>query len=232
MKWFVTQNESVQGPWSTEQLTTWLNNNRDHQDMFIFRRGLTQWITVPEFLKGDTDEVTQRTETHAQEIQWHYAIEGVSHGPMSRQDLVQQLARMKNNSAAVLWTRGMKAWAPVYEFAEIMDEVGINRRQFPRIPLTGTVKIQFEHKTFEGSAQTLSETGFGALMAMPLEAGQIITFEINSPNLNAPMRGRAEVRYVAEELLTGFKFHLLDATTRSTLVEILKQPVRNNKSAA
>lgn len=232
MKWFVTQNESVQGPWSTEQVTNWLNTQLDRQNLFIFRRGLTEWMTPKAFLNGEFDQHEEKNQSYEEDVQWHYAHEGTSHGPMPRHELVQQLARLKNNSSAVLWTRGMKAWIPVYEFSDIMDDVGINRRQFPRIPITGTVKIQFEQKTFEGSANTLSENGFGAVMGMALEAGTLITFDINSPNLNAPLRGRAEVRYVAENLLTGFKFHLLDSTSRSTLVEILKQPVRNNKAAA
>lgn len=233
MKWFVTQNESVKGPWSAEEVTNWLNAHSNHENLFIFRRGLTEWLTPKAFLDGDLGEEAgeESTQVIAEDVLWHYAHEGVSHGPMPRQELVQQLSRIKNNSTAVLWTRGMKAWVPVYEFSDIMDDIGINRRQYPRIPLTGTVKIQLEQQTFEGSGQTLSENGFGALMAMPLEPGTLITFEINSPYLNGTLRGRAEVRYVAESLLTGFKFHLLDATTRSTLAEILKQPVRN-KSAA
>ncbi len=233
MKWFVTQNESVQGPWSVEQVTTWLNAHSNEQDVLIFRRGLTEWLTPNVFLSGNLEDREEKTEKfEEQEILWHYAFEGTSHGPMTRQEMVQQLVRLKNNSSAVLWTRGMKAWVPVYEFSDIMDDVGINRRQFPRIPITGTVKIQFEQKTFEGTANTLSENGFGAVLGMPLEAGTLITFDINSPNLASPLRGRAEVRYVAESLLTGFKFHLLDATTRSTLAELLKQPVRNNSKAA
>ena len=232
MKWFVTQNESVQGPWSTEQVTNWLTAHSSQQNVFIFRRGLTEWLTPSKFLSGDFEAFEEKNPNTDEEMLWHYAFEGTSHGPMPRHEMIQQLARLKNNSSAVLWTRGMKAWVPVYEFSDIMDDVGINRRQYPRIPITGTVKIQFEQKSFEGSANSLSENGFGAVMGMPLEAGSLITFDINSPNLNAPLRGRAEVRYVAENLMTGFKFHLLDSTSRSTLVEILKQPVRNNKAAA
>ena len=231
MKWFVTQNESVQGPWTTEQVTNWLNTHSGQQ-IFVFRRGLTEWLTPNAFLSGDFENQETTMPQHEEEVLWHYAFEGTSHGPMPRHELVQQLSRLKNNSSAVLWTRGMKAWVPVYEFSDIMDDVGINRREYPRIPITGTVKIQFEQKTFEGSANTLSENGFGAVMGMPLEAGSLITFDIHSPNLAAPLRGRAEVRYVAENLLTGFKFHLLDSTSRSTLVDLLKQPVRNNSKAA
>lgn len=232
MKWFVTQSEKVQGPWSTDQLTNWLSGVQDSQGILVFRRGLTEWITVTEFLKGDFNEEYEDTPTPAEETLWHYAIEGTSHGPVTREELVQQLARLKNNSSAVLWTRGMKAWVPVYEFADIMDDVGINRRQFPRITLTGAVKIQVDQKSYEGVAQSLSESGFGAQMSMPLEPGAIITFDIQSPHFAAPLRGRAEVRYVTGDLTTGFKFHLLDATTRSTLHDLLKQPARASGKAA
>ncbi len=232
MKWFISQSEKVQGPWNTDQVMDWLNSQQDRNGILIFRRGLTEWLTVTDFLRGDTSEFEERTLVTKEETLWHYAIEGVSHGPITRPELIQQLSRMKNNSSAVLWTRGMKAWVPVYEFSDIMDEVGINRRQYPRLAISGTVKIQFEQKAYEGTAQTISETGFGAQMAMPMEAGQIITFEIHSPQVSSAMRGRAEVRYVTGDLTTGFKFHLLDATTRTTLHDLIKQTGRSTGKAA
>lgn len=230
MKWFITQNEKVQGPWSKDQLVNWLESNSDHSGLFIFRRGLTEWLSVAQFMNGDAD--LEEVAPPQEDVLWHYAADGVSHGPISRQELVQELARLKNNSSAVLWTRGMKAWVPVYEFADIMDEVGINRRQYPRLTISGIVKIQVDQKTYEGVAQSISENGFGAQMAMPLEAGAIITFEIQSSSFSSPLRGRAEVRYCTGELIAGFKFHLLDATTRATLNDLLKQPARSSSKAA
>ena len=234
MKWFITQSEKVQGPWSTEQLTNWLKTTQDHNNILIFRRGLTEWLSATQFLSGDmgSKEEPSVQPQPTEDTLWHYALEGVSHGPMNRQELVQQLARVKNNASAVLWTRGMKAWVPIYEFSDIMDDVGINRRQYPRITISGTVKIQMEQKSYEGVTQSLSENGFGAQMALPsLEAGQLISFEIQSPNLSSVLRGRAEVRYVTADLHAGFKFHLLDSTSRNLIHDILKQPVRTNKAA-
>src|SRR5690606_6063040 len=104
------------------------------------------------------------------------------------------------------WTKGMKAWAPIFEFNDLLDDLGINKRQFPRADIEGRVSIKVGSQSLDGILLTISEGGFGADQLTGLTVGQTVSVEINSDAFYDPIHAKAEVRYITESGYVGFRF--------------------------
>ena len=100
----------------------------------IWSRAQNHWLSVQQW-QDNVDELIVKSKDFTEIENWHYAFNGNSYGPFTRKDLLHQI---KNHNADIgellLWTTGMKDWAPVFEFLDIVDELGINARQHPRAP--------------------------------------------------------------------------------------------------
>jgi len=221
LSWFVQKEDLVDGPLSTEDVQTRLQGGHLSINHMIWGRGLEAWISL-----GSWQQELPRlaTATHAEVIQemWHYAHGGKSHGPYTKPQLIDELKNIDNLGDAMIWTKGMKEWAPLFEFHDLLSAIGVNKRQFPRSELTGRAVVKTAENTLIGQLVTISEGGCGIVIDQGLVPGQAFTLEIQSPVFRDTLHAKAECRYISEGL-AGVKFTHVSMETKGAIIQFVKQ---------
>ena len=227
-KWFICQNERVMGPLSTDQVERQLESMTIETSDLIWGHPLKHWTTLSDWQEklptlGHTVELMTPAE------QWHYALNGKAHGPFDRAELVRELKATDQALEAMVWTRGMKEWAPLTEFHDLLSDVGVNKRIFPRATLSGQAVLKGEGLTLMAPLLTISEGGLSVQLETGLVSGQMVTVEIQSSVFRSPIVARAEVRYGADGIV-GLRFSNLPADSKMAIVQFVRQG--QNRAAA
>ena len=236
-KWFlqVGDNENMLGPMSTEEVQSRLSAGELLPHNLIWSPGLDQWQNLQTWNQNLATLGTTEAATPVVELAqpaWHYASSGQSRGPMDREILISELKNLPSLAEIMVWTRGMKEWAPLFEFHDLLEEIGVNRRAFPRADLTGKAILKVNDLTIIAPLRSVSEGGFGIALSSGLVSGQEATCELQSSAFRETLYAKAEVRYVGEGAV-GMKFTQINPETRSVIVQIIKQnQMRFNIKAA
>ncbi len=220
-KWFVCQGENVSGPFSTEEVKVQLKNGLVSKKSLIWGRLHPHWLPASRWVSHLQQILNQAPLSQNSEKQWHYALSGESHGPFEKDKLVQILSSLGRAHEILIWTKGMKNWAPLFEFPELLDAMGVNKREFPRASLQGQALIAGEPPQ-TGKLRSISEGGFSA-SGVFLIPGEVYSVEIQSDQLKTPLHVKAQARYRSESGHTGFKFTSLPQEAKTILVQYLRQ---------
>ena len=116
----------------------------------------------------------------------------------------------------------MKTWTPIYEFYDIIDEIGVNRRQFPRASIKGSVVVRVADQTYLGQLATISEGGVGATQLPQLVSGHHAHIEIKSPHFANSINVKAIIQYVTNRGFVGFRFENIHMEAKSSIIEYVK----------
>ena len=162
---------------------------------------------------------------------WHYALDGRSLGPFSREALIVELRRVPVTEGVSLWTKGMREWAPLAEFHDVLNELGVNRRASPRATISGTVTLEFDGLTQPAPLISISEGGVRLLCDSQFRAGEILTLNVKGEGLVRPFTARGEVRYCANGVI-GLKFENLDAAARGVIATYVNDQGQRESHAA
>lgn len=229
--WFTYQNEKVQGPFTTDEIKTMISNGKVTAIHLVWGPIMAHWLLSKKWLETlPTMENQARKSTEAQ--QWYYAIAGESHGPFTRQTLVEHLKEIKKHHEVLLWSKGMTNWTPIFEFYDLMNDVGINRRQFPRAEIEGRIILKWDDKTAIGMLEVIGEGGFGGRGFQNLAAGQFVSAEIQSTNFREPLHVKAEVRIIDEGGVIGCRFIKISTESRSLIIQYVRQALQPANKAA
>ena len=94
------------------------------------------------------------------------------------------------------------------------------QRNFPRQPINVPLDLialrSGVPENLPGRCTDLSEAGVGAVVAGEMAAGQQVAVELRLPNVDAPMRARAQVRYQSQ-LRCGLEFVGLSVEQREMI---------------
>ena len=221
-KWFVQLGELIEGPFSTEDVQNRLRAGQLAPQHLIWGPGLEQWLN----LKSWTQELSNLSSSDTQHPgvpeAWHYAAQGVSRGPMPRQTLIGELKGQTTLSDVMIWTKGMKEWAPLFEFHDLLNEIGVNKRQFPRCDVTGKVVIRGSGTTLIAPLLSISEGGFSITLSEGLVSGESLSVELQCPSFREVLHAKAEVRYASQGIV-GLKFTQISVETRGAIIQFIKQ---------
>jgi len=220
-QWFVTSNERVDGPYSTDEVKSRIQNGTFNESFLVWGRAMTEWKTPSRWLK-DLTSLLEKMSSDQDNRNWHYSFEGQSYGPMNRDHLLQAIKGVKRPSDVLVWTKGMKAWAPLYEFHDLMDDVGVNKRQFPRAQITGKIVARWDEKSSTGTWETISEGGCGGVGFADLVPGMTVSIDLESKHFFEPLKLKAEVRYVRDNGYVGFRFQKLSMEARGAIIQYIK----------
>jgi hypothetical protein len=221
-KWFVIQNERVTGPFTSDEMKAQVADGHISAESLIWGRPLKSWTPAKTWIK-ELSQAVQNAEKKVSYQMWHYAVEGVSKGPISRTDLVNEIKNLHSKGEILVWTKGMKAWADLFEFYDLIDEIGINRREHPRAHIQGSVVLKLNDQTIIGQLQTLSPGGFGATQINnQLSIGTVVTAEIRSEALGQSVTGKAAVQYLTDNGFVGFKFTAVNMETKARIHEYIR----------
>lgn len=217
--WFVQKGEVVDGPITTEDVQSRLKSGQLTPQHMIWSKGMKGWIRVESWSAHSPISEDQTKEIAIET--WHYAHAGKSYGPFHKPQLVTELKNVSDLYEVMLWTKGMKEWASIFEFHDLLNAVGVNKRQFPRADVNGRAVIKTEDKTFIGKLITISEGGCGVL-AEGLSPGQTINLEMQSSAFREPLHAKAECRYISDGF-AGLKFVQISSETKSSIIQFVKQ---------
>ena len=228
MDWFLCTDEKVEGPYTQEAIKGLIEGQQLDEGCLVWGRGRDEWISAKNWLQSlnqsiDVDSVRPFAQT------WHYAINGDSKGPFSRAELIHELRNVREKDQVLVWTKGMKAWADLFEFHDLLDELNLERREDPRVDIKGQIVAKNESgRTSEGQLHTISVGGCGAYgLGNLLQIGNEITIEIKSPVLANTIVTSAQVQYVTESGFVGIRFNGLNSESKS----MIQQYIRENTSA-
>jgi len=229
--WFLYHNEVVSGPFSTEEVKSLAAQRQVEESSLIWGRLQKEWKPLRWWMVELPSLLSRHTEVKDSRL-WHYAQEGNSHGPFTRDDLITRLKDVELDQNVLVWTKGMKAWAPIFEFHDLLDEIGINKRQFPRAEIEGRVTVKLPTKAVEGVLITISEGGFGANGLTDMSIGQVVSVEVISDAFYDTIHAKAEVRYITESGYVGFKFQHINMESRGAIIQYVKSAGRTMLKAA
>jgi hypothetical protein len=220
-QWFVLRNEDVSGPFDTEEIKGMAAQGDLSDRDLVWGRPQTEWRPLS-WWTIELPNLLQKTQEVKDLRLWHFASAGTAQGPFSRADLVAKLKDIDLSQDLLVWTKGMKAWAPIFEFNDILDEVGVNRRQYPRAEIEGRVALKIGQNSFEGTLATISEGGFGANKITGLVIGQVLSAELSSDAFYDTIHAKVEVRYFTETGYVGFRFQHLNMESKGAIIQYVK----------
>jgi hypothetical protein len=98
----------------------------------------------------------------------------------------------------------MKSWSTVFELNDLMEKLGISRRENRRAPLIGSVALTASNRESKGlvaRATSISAAGIG-IAGHPgihdLFVGQKVSISIKSPGIGVDIYLHGEVAYVSK----------------------------------
>lgn len=220
IRWFVAQNDSIAGPFSTEEIKAKSIRDTQFRSSMIWGWPIAEWKSMQWWLK-QIDEVLSKIDFQEQDHEWYYAHGGESFGPLSRRDLLKQLGTIPEKSDLMLWKEGMKAWTSILEFHDIMDAIGIGRRQHHRRKIAGTAKVTVDTHIHLAQIESISIGGCGLTQVENVITGEIIHLEIKSEAFYDVIRVSAEVRYINNGYV-GLKFQSLNSEAQAMIIQYIR----------
>ncbi len=221
LNWFVQKEDLVDGPITTEEVQTRLRGGQLSLQNMIWGRGLENWIRLENW-QQELPRLATASHAEIQPELWHFAHGGKSHGPFLKGILVNELKILDSLAEVMIWTKGMKEWAPLFEFHDLLSSIGVNKRQFPRADLTGRAVIKTAGSTLIGQLVTISEGGCGVVVNQGLVPGQAFSLELQSPGFRETLHAKAECRYISEGF-AGVKFTNISMETKGVIIQFIKQ---------
>ncbi len=202
-----------------------------NEDHLIWGGPMTEWMSAPVWAQN-LDSLKGRSKKSSEAQMWHYAFDGDAFGPFTRTELIAELKQAKKPHDALLWSKGLKNWAPIFEFYDVMDAVGINRRQYPRARVEGRVGLKLDDQSYIGVLQMIGEGGFGASGFPNLHPGQFVSVEILARIFREPIYAKAEVRSVEANGTCGFRFVQISVEGKSKIIQYVRQSMGSAGKAA
>ncbi|MCB0343117.1 MAG: DUF4339 domain-containing protein [Pseudobdellovibrionaceae bacterium] len=219
IKWYACLNEEVSGPYTTDQVKQGLDTGEFSSEMMIWGRAMAEWLTAQQWRAQLDQLLNQPSQQNKRPQMWHYAYLGESFGPLPRTELLDALAKIDTKKEVLIWTKGMKSWADLFHFQDIIEDLGINRREFPRARVTGSVVIHSDERVVIGRLATIGAGGFGAVqLDDSITAGNLVTAELKTELLSESIKVRAIVQYVSQEGFVGFKFERISAEAQNEII--------------
>lgn len=231
-QWFIHREGAVLGPFTPTDVEKQIASGHFNSECLVWARGSNEWLPMSQWktLVATVGDATK----HVVERVW-YCDSGAGQpaGPLTQNELVEHLKGLNRWDIVTLWGTGLLKWLPLFDVPEVMDLVGISRREHPRAPLLGQVAL-----TPSGSATpaqmlaslTVSIAGIGVKSAGFLQRGDRVQIAIKSRDLPSIIHVSGEVLYVSRVGDAGVKFIDLSPESRALLADHIRR--FNDQAAA
>jgi hypothetical protein len=221
-KWFVlSQDQKVSGPFDPAQIEAQLPQLSGQR---LWARGLTEWILADKWKKTVSEETQiQKIQKTQHERLWKIRVGDQELKPLTQNQMMDFLKTRHDLSEIQIWTEGYSEWKDVYQIHRIMDELGVSRRQHPRVPIMGLIQLEGASQNLQAKAQSLSEGGLGVTDAHKVKIGEKFKMVLKSANLFAPLHATVEVVYTSADGYAGMKFVGLPTDAKSAIIEYIKK---------
>lgn len=225
--WFIYTNEVVSGPFETKAVQDQLTNGSLSAGSFIWWKGQREWMPI-HLWQNQLNQILTNEDEKTNSRVWYIDLGsgGQPAGPMTHSEMLAHLRGITNLSKIRLWTVGMPKWTSLFEMSDVVDQLGMSRREHDRAPLMGTVAITAiggVATTTITRAASISAGGMGISDAQGLTRGDEVQIVIKSPEFTNPIRVLAEVVYVTSQGHAGLRFQHLHSETQSIIFDYVKK---------
>ena len=225
--WFLysSLDKKVSGPFVSDEVHQKINSGEITPDCNIWWKGQREWLSVKVWINSG-EKILENQNEKTKIAVWYLDLGGEPVGPLTQREMIENLRENKNLARVKLWTIGLKNWKSIYEFGDVMDEMGMSRRENARAPLMASVQIirQGENEApILLKVATISVAGIGINDALVLSKGEEIQVVLKSSEFSTPIRARANVIYVSANGHAGIKFQQLQPEIQSLIYDYIRK---------
>lgn len=218
MKWFVLDNDIVEGPFDDEHIISHYS-----AQTLVWGHPMTEWLTLSVWNK-EKSKLKQESVQEKNTLQWHLAVDGDSFGPYTRAQLVEKIRPISNRKELYVWNQDLPKWESIYSFADILNDLGEQRRKHKRYGIEESAAIspadKNEFSIFK--ITSISAGGFGGKgLATSCRLGQSFNVKLDFLETNEPIMFKAQIRSVSNDYF-GFEFEKLPVEVTSALISYLQ----------
>ncbi len=148
---------------------------------------------------------------------------------MTKNDLLNLLAKQEDISVVAIQDPKSKEWKEVYAFPDIVEKLGLSRRKHPRVPILAQFTGKSNrHDSFFARIITISEGGVGLTEVYDLKIGDEVEGQMTSPHFFQPINIRADVVYSGLDGYIGLNFSQINDESKSTIIDYMKKFGKSN----
>lgn len=221
--WFILSNDVVNGPFNQSDVLKEIMEGK-WNDARFWSKGKPHWMTSTQF-KEDLSAQKNQPEIHrSQEVLWSLKDRNTQYGPWKYEELVKFLKKKKHYKNIFVSNNITQTWEAVYQIESLLEKLGVNRRQSPRVPILGTISILDGFlKGKNGSLTTLSQGGLGAKELAGLSIGEKIKGVFSISHLQTPIHFQGEIVSLHPEGGFDLKFTNISTEGLSQIIAYVKQ---------
>ena len=220
-KWFLFLDGQVTGPFTENEAETQALTKNSY---LLWGRGLNDWYSLEKWKKKSKDLETNIAQSKLKADRlWKVRIDGNEASPMNYGKMLDFLKSKADLATVQVWTEGYTEWKAVFQIHRIIDELGVSRRKYPRVPIDGQIFCESTDGNFTIRALSISEGGLGATEALNMKIGNRYKMTLKSPNLFNPIHATAEVVYIENDDYVGLKFIGIHSESKSVIIEYIKK---------
>lgn len=220
-KWFILADGRITGPFEKTEVEL---NTIGHSAALIWGRGHSEWSPLERWQRIlKENENPDKKARSGNERMWQVKVAGADIDPMTHDQMIDYLKTLKDLGEVQIWTEGYSEWKDVYQIHKIMDELGVSRRQHPRVPIMGILTCEGTTGNFNARVLSVSEGGLGITESPQVKIGEKFKTILKSPNLYTPIHSTVEVVYVGNDGYAGLKFIGLHSESKSAVIEYVKK---------
>jgi hypothetical protein len=209
--WFVSDRQIVRGPFNPRELREQYAEGNLSESSLVWRKGHTEWMKLINWAQTPTyDDV------------WYLKSEGFNSGPYGISAILEKINSRQISTNASAWTPELKQWTSIYEIPQIIEQLGISRRRYPRAPLVGTVHLSGVEQENEITAMSISKGGLGIRFLEDPKLGVEYSMYLDSPLLRGNIYARGRLVYTYENE-TGIEFTHVSRENHSAIITYLMQ---------
>jgi hypothetical protein len=223
--WFVYTNEVVSGPFPTETVRTKIHAGDIAAGSFIWWKGQREWVPVASW-ESQLDQIVKISADRSQKAVWYIDNGGSPVGPLTENEMILQLRVLPSVNRIRLWAVGMEKWTSIFELGDVMEQLGLSRRENERAPLMGTVAVTRSNEDPKGfmlRAASISVGGMGLTGQHDLRHGDAVSILVKSADIPGNMHLRGKVAYVTSNGYVGVRFEHVHPETQSMIFDYVKR---------
>jgi hypothetical protein len=224
-QWFLYSNEVVTGPFSTDDVHAKLASGQLEATCFIWWKGQREWIPVQTWQETLT-QILATASGNKQKAVWYVDVGSAPIGPLTQAEMIENLKGIAELGRVKLWAVGMPKWKSLFELHDVMELLGISRREHERAPLMGTVAVTRSNEDprgFVAKAASISVAGLGLSAAQDLRRGDEVALLIKSSGIPGNLHLRGEVVYVTDAGHAGIRFLKVHPESHTLIHDYVKR---------
>jgi hypothetical protein len=237
LTWFLYSNDVTSGPFDTEEVRSKLHSGQLGASSYVWRKGQREWMPIQEW-EDQLEKLLEAENERSRKPVWYIDLGTSPIGPLTQSELVENLRGIPDLGHARLWSVGMPKWTSLFALHDIVEMVGLTRRESQRAPLMGSVAVNRSSDDPRGyvlKAASISVGGIGVSGSHDLRKGDEVSLLIKSPDLPKTIHLRGEVAYVTRNGFCGIRFLQVPAETHSILFDFTRKfnpPASGSETAA